>query len=888
VLKSVSSFSILLILIFSINLFSQHEHHRECAKTKAESAAKWMSKEIKATDNQNSYDALHYVIDIDFQPVQENIIGHVDATVKVINGPLSKIELDFSSNMSVDSVYHNGVKTTYTHSGNIVGVNLTSPVNSNETTIVSVYYHGRPQASGLGSFGFDSYQGKPLIWSLSEPYGAREWWPCKDIPGDKADSVLIRFTVPDPMIVASNGLLVEEIKDNGKTTFVWREKYPIPTYLVSIAAYEYKKYYDFYVTMEQDTMPLEFYVAPEHYENSKNRFLEVDEMIEIFADMFGEYPFVKEKYGHAEFPWGGGMEHQTISSLGNIKWSGGNYSQGLIAHELAHQWWGDMISCGSFHHIWINEGFATYSEALLVEALYGVDAYHNQMNNEAYYGGGSIYVADTTNTNRIFSGSLSYAKGSYVLHMLRHVLGSDTFFDVLKAYGSDYRFRFGTAKTEDFQLVCEEVSGMKLDKFFQQWIYGERHPVYAFGYSVEEITNGYRLNLEIDQVQDNTGLFWMPIDIEVTTASGKQTFVVWDSLQTQSFTFELSEEPLNVALDPDNWILKKTQEKLVNPSFDNGVLVVNGLDWSIGEDVVNAYSETSFWGNSKVDFWDLFDEPADGYPASIINAKGNGPISISQLGRYSTILWLSQKSNGDLDIWNNLPIMEYLNAGGNLILVTRMGMEFLDDEMTDYLGIDWGESNRKFLKNSISATPDMIDMNLLKNHSFVDLFNTELTKDYSTLLFTTDEDLSEPKGMGVHAKPENKGEFIYIAGRPYLFDHNDLRTNMQFILQNYFGALTSVEDEISSDIPTTYSLNQNYPNPFNPSTVISYSLPENSNVTIKLFDILGNEVAVLVDEAKSAGRYELSFDAGNLTSGIYFYQIKADNFFDTKKMLLVK
>jgi hypothetical protein len=147
-----------------------------------------------------------------------------------------------------------------------------------------------------------------------------------------------------------------------------------------------------------------------------------------------------------------------------------------------------------------------------------------------------------------------------------------------------------------------------------------------------------------------------------------------------------------------------------------------------------------------------------------------------------------KKSNGDLDIWNNLPIMEYLNAGGNLILVTRMGMEFLDDEMTDYLGIDWGESNRKFLKNSISATPDMIDMNLLKNHSFVDLFNTELTKDYSTLLFTTDEDLSEPKGMGVHAKPENKGEFIYIAGRPYLFDHNDLRTNMQFILQNYFGA----------------------------------------------------------------------------------------------------
>ncbi len=897
--KSLSSVSILLCVIFSLTLIAQPEHRKNEAKRKAESTAKWMAKEIKATSNQNSYDVLHYLIDIDFQPQQENIVGLVEATVKVIEGALDKIELDFSNNMSVDSVYHNGVKSSFSHSGNIVAVNLNSPANQNDITTVSVYYHGRPQTSGLGSFGFDSYLGKPLIWTLSEPYGSREWWPCKDIPGDKADSVDLRLTVPEPMIVASNGTLIGETTHDGKTTFVWKESYPIPTYLISVTAYEYKKYFDYYVSMELDTMPIEFYVAPTHYNNSQQNFLLVNDMIEIFAGMFGEYPFVDEKYGHVEFPWWGGMEHQTISSLGHIGFSNGNYSLGLIAHELAHQWWGNMISCGSFHHIWINEGFASYSEALIVEATEGKEAYHEHMEIEEYYGDGSIYVADTTNINRIFSGDLSYRKAAYVLHMLRHVLGDETFFAVLKAYGSDPLLQYGNAKTEDFQRVCEEVSGMKLDKFFQQWIYGEYFPVYAYGHNAERTANnGYRINLEIDQVQENTGLFWMPIDIRVTTASGQQTFVVWDSLQTQSFVIHVNEEPITVELDPDNWILKETRSKLLNPPLDKGVLLINGLSWRLGDKVFSAYENKAFWGNTEVEIWDLFNEPTGGYPPALIDPIANGKISASTIGRYSTIVWLSHNLDGDMQVWKDLPIHDYLKAGGNLLLITRMGQDYINNQLAEYLGITWDEKARQIVRDSKSVVPELSDMNVIQNQTMIDLFETTLTKDYSRLLFKATEEFDEEKGMGVHAKPDDGGEFIYIAGRSYLFDHAQIKSNMEHILQNYFGAVVTVEKSECGIIPAAYSLEQNYPNPFNPTTTIKYQVPKNKlqinsnnqflNVRLKVYDILGKEVSQLVNRSQAPGIYQVKFNASNLPSGMYFYKLEAGSFTETKKMLLIK
>jgi hypothetical protein len=890
---------IMIVFIWTYSAVAQHQHRIEEAKTKAESLQKSFAKNYTMTDNQGGYDVKHYQIAITFDPARSTIYGMVEVTAEIISGSLSTIDLDLADNMNVDSVFCAGLKSTFQTNSGILTISLDQQYSNGQQVSVAVYYNGHPQPSGLGSFGFDSYNGKPLIWSLSEPYGARQWWPCKDAPSDKADSVDIKYTVPQGMIAASNGLLEDETTINGKTTFWWKVRYPITTYLISIAAYEYTHYTEEFTSITGETMNLEFFVSPDHYQNAVQSFSVTKDMITIYENLFGPYPFIKEKYGHAEFPWGGGMEHQTITSLGNIHYSNGFYSRGLIAHELAHMWWGDMITCSDFKNIWINEGFATYSEALLIEATEGFESYKNQISTEEYYGPGTIYVNDTTDVNRIFNGQLSYSKAGYFLHMLRHVVGDENFFNIIKTYGSDPRYKYKDAGTEDFRGVCESVTGMNLEKFFAQWIYGEYFPEYSYGYYVDTTSNGFAVNLSVDQIQENAGLFWMPIDIRITTASGRETYVVWDSLQTQNYEIMLEEYPEKLEFDPDKWILKKTREKLVNASLDKGALLVNGLNWSLGDKVFSAYQNKSFWGNTNISFWDIFEEPAAGYPGSLPAPIGNGQLNISTLSEYSTVIWISHNYGGDLNSWNNLHMIDYLKAGGNIILITRMGRQFISSVLADYAGLEWNSATSNIIYNCISVYPGLNDMEFSLSHTIIDLVKLNLTKDYSTLLFKTNESLDEELGMGVWAKPNEGGQFVYIAARPYLIDHEDLRTNMQYITSNILGEPVKVEGEENKTIPAEFNLYQNYPNPFNPTTKIKYSiLASKSNlefriqnskfVSLTVYDILGREIITLVNKAQPPGNYEVEFDASKLTSGIYFYELASGNFKQTMKMLLLR
>ncbi len=513
-----------------------------------------------ATTNQEKYDVSYYLLNLDIILSTNRIRGFVQINAKVVDGPISNMELNFFDNMIVDSIIYEGSMLTFTHQNDILDVNLGKEFSTGQNISIKIYYQGDPSQSGSGAFVFTSYAGKPHFWTLSEPYGAREWWPCKDVPEDKADSADIIVTVPENMIVASNGILVSEGTHGSQTTFHWQERYPIVTYLISLAGYEYYHYSDTYQTLSGDTMPIEFFVYPDHYPQIgfQENYSRTKEMITAFAGYFGEYPFVNEKYGHAEFNWlGGGMEHQTCSSLSG-------WDLGLIAHELAHQWWGDMITCKNFHHIWLNEGFATYSEALWREYDEGIEAYHQEMSYNAYKGPGTIYVEDDTDENAIFDSNLSYSKAAYVLHMLRHIVGDSIFFEILKTYHKDQRFKYGTAVTEDFQAVCEAVSGMNLTKFFQQWIYGEYYPSYEYSWSATETGGQYQIQLQINQVQTNTGLFWMPIDVNIHMVNSDTVIVVWDSLQTQNFTLYVDDQPQNLGLDEDNWILCDKQEV---PSF---------------------------------------------------------------------------------------------------------------------------------------------------------------------------------------------------------------------------------------------------------------------------------------------------------------------------------
>ncbi|NOZ75810.1 MAG: T9SS type A sorting domain-containing protein, partial [FCB group bacterium] len=376
--------------------------------------------------------------------------------------------------------------------------------------------------------------------------------PCKDDPSDKADSVDMVITVPAGLVVASNGLLDRTAAGNdGTTTYYWKERYPIATYLVSIAIYPYTVWDDTYVGLDTtESMLLQFFSYPDHINQLENNYLRTKDMIHAFAQRYGEYPFINEKYGHAEFGWGGGMEHQTITSVGG-------WGLDLLSHELAHQWWGDMVTCTDFHHIWLNEGFATYSQAIWWESQDGPTGYHSFINTRRYYGAGTVYVEEPTSVGAIFDYNLSYAKGAWVLHMLRHVVGDSTFFEILQTYGSDPQFRYNSATTEQFRDVCESVSGMDLHPFFQQWIYESYYPNYTVGY----FQSGDTLHVEIGQTSTGGTIFTMPIDLEIHGIDSVFTTVVQNSTSSETYAIPLPPafQVINVILDPEQWILRHVQ-----------------------------------------------------------------------------------------------------------------------------------------------------------------------------------------------------------------------------------------------------------------------------------------------------------------------------------------
>jgi len=519
---------------------------------------KMIYKTNQKTTNQEEFDISYYFLDLIPDPETSVLSGTVEIVAKVTGIDLDHIELDFWSGMNILDIhmtYNPGEMLYYTHMGDILYISLDKVYMPDEEIRVSIKYIGQPQNSPYNSFDFGIKDNKPMIWTLSQPFGARAWWPCKDVTSDKADSVDIKVTVPNDLIVASNGILREKVTSGEKTTYWWHEKYPIIPYLISLAIHPYIVSYDDYLYNENsDTMKIHFYMFPENADLFSEMNAKTKDIIRYFSELFGQYPFVDEKYAHADFLGKGAMEHQTCSSFSF-------WNEWVIVHELAHQWWGDFITCDNFHHIWLNEGFATYSEALWYEHLHGYGtASHYQMTTNLYLGAGTVYVEDPQNED-IFNPGLSYNKSSWILHMLRHIVGDESFFNILKTYSASQLHKFGTANTEDFQRICEQVSGINLDKFFHQWIYEEYYPRYSVRWKWIQNGGMYQIQLDIKQVQENH-YFWMPIDISISTIEGEFSFVVWDSLSMQTFTLEVPSEPLSLEIDKNNWILKQVESDI--------------------------------------------------------------------------------------------------------------------------------------------------------------------------------------------------------------------------------------------------------------------------------------------------------------------------------------
>jgi aminopeptidase N len=529
----------------------------------------------------NNFDVKHYKCEWQIDPAIKYIRGKVRTTFTT-NTQVNNIIFDLTSTLIVDSVLYKNVKTVFIQNpNNTVTVNFATTINNNVLDSVTIYYKGIPDAGNTGSFAQSVHAGVPIIWTLSEPYGAKDWWPCKDVLNDKADSIEIVITSPDAYKSSSNGVIISDVLNAGKRITTFKHKYPIASYLVAMACTNYN-FVSTTFTFNGITMPVETWAYPENANQFAAEQYGVNGALQQFSEYFGDYPFMKEKYAQTQFGRGGGMEHQTNSFVG--------YAGHLLqAHELGHQWFGDKTTCGSWKDIWLNEGFATFSHWLYFEKFYKpiyesiISEYHNEVTSDST---GSVYVPDTTSIGRIFSWRYTYVKGSYVLRMLQGMLGDAMFFQCMKNYGLDAATKYSYAKTEDVQRVFEQTSGKNLKEFFKDWIYGEGWPMYNVQWYKNN--NGY-YNIKINQKQSHPSVsfYEMPLRIKFKNATQDSTIVLDVQQNGQLFSTKLNFIPDTVLIDPDMWLLSKnnTQQELKVPTVNNLIQVTpnpsNNSNWFV-------------------------------------------------------------------------------------------------------------------------------------------------------------------------------------------------------------------------------------------------------------------------------------------------------------------
>ena len=547
-----------LLILSHFNIFAQIPDS-ECATGKILALQRRnQNARIQSTQAaDNNIDVTYYKLNLNIAYTPKNLRGEVTINAKSKVASLDQVTIDLQNALTTDSIKIGDKKLTFLHQSNQILVKLDKVYTENQIVSMVIFYHGVPGTSGFDSFVFGTHNNQKdlAIWSLSEPYGSPDWFPCKNVVDDKADSSDVWITADKYFTSVSNGILEKTIDNqNGTKTFQWKNRYPIAQYLISISMSNYAEYNSVFKYEGNKEMPINHYLYLETLTNANKLNLDKTPfMLDLFSQKFGIYPFVKEKYGHAQFGWGGGMEHQTCSSMGS-------FGETLIAHELAHQWFGDKITCRNWESIWLNEGFASYSEAIYTEASGGKIAYDNYMKNfmtSAKTAKGTIYVQNVNNINEIFSSPRTYRKGASVLHMLRGIVGDDKFFKILQTYVAS-KNAYGNVVTEDFQAVAEQIYGQKLDYFFKQWIFGENYPKYKFQWSSQPLADGnFRVKADVSQTTNTNPIFFtMPIQLKVSIGSGDTTITVFNDKQNQAFEFTLKAKPSNIVFDPNNLILK--------------------------------------------------------------------------------------------------------------------------------------------------------------------------------------------------------------------------------------------------------------------------------------------------------------------------------------------
>jgi aminopeptidase N len=494
-------------------------------------------------------------LNIDINPSTGALGGYNIMTVKSLVPALTTFRFRLQNILPISAVTIGATNVAWTRIDNAtVQVTLDRAYAVDEQFALRVDYSGFPQNNGFDSISFATQNGLPMAATLSETNFAYTWWPTKDNNYDKSTANL-RYTVPSNMSVASNGSLISVTPAaGGKNTWHWRTNYQTATYLYSFAVTNYNRFSTSY-NWGGGVMPMEFFIYPaSDTTNNRNAWLATVQMLATFRDVFGLYPFINEKYGMYQFNFGGGMEHQTITGQGT-------FSESVTAHELGHQWWGDMITCAFWNDIWLNEGFATYSEALWLErkpGSSGTPALHSAMAARRPTSvTGTIYKAeplDVANINLIFSTSSSYRKPAWVLHMLRRVVGDATFFNILAQWRANYEFK--SATTVDFINTCEQVVGRDMDWFFQPWIYQPGVPTYQHAWQSQTINGNRYLAIFIRQNQSvSYPTYSMPIDVSATVGGVATPLRIWNNAREEHYLVPVANTVTAFSFDSTPWIL---------------------------------------------------------------------------------------------------------------------------------------------------------------------------------------------------------------------------------------------------------------------------------------------------------------------------------------------
>lgn len=516
---------------------------------------------------QAAYSTHHYALDLSVDPDARTIAGHVDVHAAIVH-PLAWFVLDLDTTFTIDEVAWRSdddwAPLAFERRRGKVWAPFPTMQQPGDTVQVRVHYEGAPRVAPNppwdGGFTWDTTpDGEPWIATSVQTNGADLWWPVKDHPTDKPDSVAISVRVPSGLTVASNGVLEAETPHpDGTTTFDWFTRQPIAPYNVALNIAPYRVLTDQYESRGGETVPLYFYVLPHRADDGAELLAQAKEHLKFYEELLGPYPFRGEKYGIAHTPHLG-MEHQTIIAYGDDFTDGPQGFDWIHHHELAHEWWGNMVSVADWRDFWIHEGFGTYMQALYAEALGDAEAYRSELSGyreqlrnqrplapQSPHSTADIYFMDGPGST---SNHDIYYKGAWVLHTLRWLVGDEVFFDGLRRFaypteahrtatdGSQVRH----VTTRDYRTLMEALHGGDLGWFFETYL---RQPALP---SLRVDESGSTVTLSWDAPLDMP--FPLPVEVAI---DGERRRV---AMNGGTATVEVP-AGAEVEVDPDGWLLR--------------------------------------------------------------------------------------------------------------------------------------------------------------------------------------------------------------------------------------------------------------------------------------------------------------------------------------------